>query len=66
MRAIRYDAMTQQLDAKFHDHAIYRYFDVPADVPAGLLRCPSKGGFFNREIRGRFRFVAICGPESFH
>jgi hypothetical protein len=51
---IAYDLDRQLLQLEFRDRAIYHYFDVPVDVYQGLVRAPSKGGYFNRSIRGRF------------
>jgi hypothetical protein len=51
---IAYDLDRQLLQLEFRDRAIYHYFDVPVDVYQGLVTAPSKGGYFNRSIRGRF------------
>jgi KTSC domain-containing protein len=51
---IAYDLDRQLLHLEFRDRAIYHYFDVPVDVYQGLVIAPSKGGYFNRSIRGRF------------
>jgi KTSC domain len=40
----------------------YSYFDVPADVYEAMQRASSKGEFFNKHIRDRYRFVAH--PEN--
>jgi hypothetical protein len=34
---------------------VYRYFDVPGDVFAELMRAESKGAFFNERIRDTYR-----------
>jgi len=52
--SITYDLDRQFLQLEFRDGAIYHYFDVPAHVYQGLISAPSKGGYFNRTIRGRF------------
>jgi hypothetical protein len=56
---ITYDLDRQLLQLKFCDRAIYRYFDVPVDVYQGLVSAPSKGGYFNRSIRGRFAHTRL-------
>lgn len=43
------------LDIEFHSGATYRYFAVPRSVFESLLAADSKGAFFNRNIRNRFR-----------
>jgi KTSC domain len=54
--AIAYDDAHEILQLKFHSRTIYRYFEVPAPVYEGLLAAPSKGRYFNRAIRGSFRY----------
>jgi KTSC domain len=53
------DADRELLQIEFRDRTTYRYFDVPADVHETLLRAPSKGIYFNRVIRGRFKCARI-------
>ena len=54
--AIAYDDAHGILQLEFHSRAIYRYVEVPAPVYEGLLAAPSKGRYFNRAIRGSFRY----------
>ena len=56
LAALAYDEVHEILQLEFHSHAIYRYFEVPAPVYEGLLAAPSKGRYFNRAIRGSFRY----------
>lgn len=51
-----YDQATQQLEIEFKGGRLYRYFDVPPGVYDFLLRTPSKGGFINRMIEGKYRY----------
>jgi hypothetical protein len=46
-----------RLRLDFHDGSRYDYFGVPVQTFHDLLRAPSKGKFFNTEIRKRFRYV---------
>ena len=52
-------AMTYSPDATlelvFHSGAIYRYFSVPPRVVDELVAATSKGAYFNRHVRNRFR-----------
>ena len=57
LSAVAYDAEKQLLELQFRDRAVYRYLNVPAAVHAELTEAQSKGEFFNRSIRGRFRHV---------
>lgn len=60
-----YDPEAQLLELEFHNGRLYRYRDVPPGVYAFLLRTPSKGGFVNRMIEGRYPYeeVAEAAPE---
>jgi hypothetical protein len=56
LATVGYDCARALLRLEFHSHAIYQYFDVPAAVHKALLEAPSKGRYFNRPIRGQFRY----------
>ena len=43
------------LDLVFRSGAIYRYFSVPTRVVDELMAATSKGAYFNRHVRNRFR-----------
>jgi hypothetical protein len=58
LAAVAYDASNQMLELEFRDRAIYQYFGVPAEIHDALLRAPSKGHYFNRVIRGKFRYAS--------
>ncbi|QDZ08897.1 KTSC domain-containing protein [Sphingomonas panacisoli] len=57
IRSFAYDPAAQVLDVQFVSGRRYAYLDVPARVAAALHRAASKGGFFNRRIRDRYRFA---------
>ena len=50
-----YDPATQQLELEFRNGRVYRYSEVPQGVYDFLLRTPSKGGYVNRMIDGKYR-----------
>jgi hypothetical protein len=54
--SVGYDLEQELLQLEFCGRAIYHYFDVPAGVHEALLQAPSKGSYFNRAIRGHFRY----------
>jgi len=58
-----YDVSESVLQLEFRDGAIYRYFDVPAAVYNDLLAADSKGSYFNKQIRGRFRHIRLRRPQ---
>ena len=65
LATVVYDATRELLQLEFRSRAIYQYFGVPAAVHAGLLDSPSKGGYFNRFIRGRYPYsLTSHGPQG--
>ncbi len=48
------------LELQFRNGAFYRYFVVPHPVVAALIAAESKGAYFNRHIRGRFRYQRLA------
>ena len=58
-----YDLSESVLQLEFRDGAIYRYFAVPAAVYDDLLAADSKGSYFNKQIRGRFRHILLRRPQ---
>ena len=59
LAALAYDAARQFLQIQFRDHTIYCYFDVPTDIFQALTQAPSKGRYFNKSIRPRFRYEKL-------
>lgn len=59
LATVTYEADRELLLLKFRDRTSYQYFEVPADVHEALLHAPSKGSYFNRAIRGRFKHARI-------
>lgn len=53
IRAVGYDGYT--LSVEFHNSGVYDHPGVPYDVYAGLMAASSKGAYYNRYIRGRYR-----------
>ena len=56
LAALAYDDAHEILQLVFRSREIYRYFGVPVPVYEALLAAPSKGKYFNRAIRGNFRY----------
>jgi len=57
LRRYHYDAADQRLDVEFVSGKRYSYHEVPERVWERLLGSTSKGRYFNRCIRDRFRFT---------
>jgi len=53
IRAIGYDGYT--LSVEFHSGRAYEHPGVPESVYHGLIAASSKGAYYNRYIRGRYR-----------
>ncbi|WP_127126194.1 KTSC domain-containing protein [Georgenia sp. SYP-B2076] len=56
---VGYDPSSRTLELRFTGGRLYRYFDVPEQVFADMLAAPSKGRYFNREIRDGYRYVRV-------
>ena len=64
LATIAYDSGSELLQLEFNSRALYQYFGVPATVHKALLCAPSKGSYFNRAIRGKFRYMRICNDRA--
>jgi hypothetical protein len=53
IRAIGYDGYT--LTVEFRTGRTYDHRGVPYSVYEGLMQAPSKGAYYNRNIRGRYQ-----------
>ncbi len=51
--ALGYDGST--LTVEFHNGRTYDHPGVPFSVFEGLLRASSKGRYYNRKVRGRYK-----------
>ena len=57
--SVAYDHDRATLQLEFGSGAIYQYFGVPVQSYQQLLQSASHGTYFNRNIRGLFRFVLL-------
>jgi hypothetical protein len=64
LSTLAYDSAREILQLEFRSRAIYHYYGVPAAVHEALLAAPSKGSYFNREIRGRFPFILFARVQT--
>lgn len=56
LASVLYLPAHRELQVAFRSGEIYRYLDVPTEVYRELLAAPSKGIYFNSNIRTRFAF----------
>jgi hypothetical protein len=54
LTTVAYDSNLETLQLQFRDGSIYTYSRIPAEIYAALLGAPSKGTYFNSNIRGKF------------
>jgi hypothetical protein len=59
LKGMGYDELSEVLEVRFHDGRVYQYHPVPMEVWERFLAAPSKGRFFNAEVRRRFRAVRV-------
>lgn len=57
IKEVGYDEATQTLIIVFvTDDATYEYYDVPKEVYEQLMAAESKGSFFTKNIKDKYRF----------
>lgn len=56
LRSVGYDASRRMLEIEFNSGEVYRYFDVPASVHAGLMGADSHGEYFSHHVRDLFDY----------
>jgi len=61
---VAYDEASEVLQLEFRNHAVYHYFGVPVEAYLALLGAPSKGSYFNRVIRGAFRYRRVSQGDQ--
>jgi hypothetical protein len=64
IRAFAYDPARRELRIVFQSGRPYVYEDVPQSTYDAMKASFSKGEFFNRHIRGHFRFVRLTSPRE--
>jgi KTSC domain len=63
LASVAYDIGKSLLQLEYCDGAIYQYSAVPATIHQGLLAADSKGTYFNRHIRSRYRHTRLRRPK---
>jgi lysyl-tRNA synthetase class 2 len=57
--AVRYDSRGERLDIRFTSGDVYRYAEVPPFVMRAFMAAPSKGEYFNAEIRDGYDYERL-------
>lgn len=61
IRDFDYDAADRRLDILFVSGRLYSYHGVPPEIALAMREALSKGEYFNRHIRDRYRFTRTRG-----
>ncbi len=64
LHAIGYDAERRVLEVIFNGGRIYQFVQVPAEAYAALAAAPSKGVFFNANIRDVYPYWSLHAARS--
>jgi lysyl-tRNA synthetase, class II len=59
IKQFSYDFKTQTLTIEFDSGSVYEYFKVPPTVKEDLDNAPSKGQYFNKLIKGKFKYEQL-------
>jgi hypothetical protein len=59
IRSIGFDESTSTLEVEFKTGSIYQYMSVSKDLYERFVRAGSKGSFFDRYVREKFRTVRV-------
>lgn len=59
LMSVGYDSDTMILEVEFRQGGLYQYFEVPVHIYDGLMGAPSKGTYFQRFVRNKYRTKKI-------
>lgn len=59
LAAIGYSSRLRALEVEFRRGGTYRYLEVPRSVYDALLTAESKAGFYNQNVRGKYKSVYV-------
>jgi len=54
LKSVGYDAVAHVLEVELQSGTVSRYFDVPQSVYEALMSEPSKTGYFNDNVAGKY------------
>ena len=64
IRTLSYDDETATLFVTFIDGDDYAYFEVPPQLAHDFRAARSKGRFFARRVRNRYRYQRVDGEDD--
>jgi hypothetical protein len=59
LASVGYSKQLHALEIEFRNGAIYRYLNVPLQVYDKLMAAPSKGSYYDANVRRHFRSVHV-------
>jgi hypothetical protein len=59
LRSVGYETQALVLEVEFQTGGIYQYFGVPDSVYRALMTAPSKGRYFNANVRNVYSYQRI-------
>ena len=59
LQSIGYDEQFETLEVEFRNGAVYQYYNCPQPMYDALMSAPSKGQFFNANIRNSFPYSRV-------
>jgi len=59
LNSVGYDSTNNILEIQFNSGSIYQYFNVPNSIYMDLMKAASKGGYFHKNIKERYKFERI-------
>lgn len=58
-RVVGYDTQSQELTLEFVSGQTYTYSSIPFSVYYGLISASDPGGYFSKNVRGKFSYVRL-------
>jgi len=59
LKSIGYDQSSNILEVEFLSGGIYQYFKVPSQIYLELMKATSKGSYFHKNIKNKYKYNHI-------
>lgn len=59
IRSIGYDPSSQTLEVEFTNSFVYQFYNISEQVFDALMAAPSKGQFFNSQIKNMYPYSRV-------
>jgi len=60
LKSVGYDTVAHVLEVELQSGHVSRYFDVPLQVYEALVSAPSKTGYFNENVAGKYESCQVA------